>query len=149
MKRLPDFGGTAPSRDGPSTRRPLLLTTASLLYSTTGLLYAAGSTLVTALLLNEGALVELVGIRFYQGSYIARQGFIWVIAATLTFALVGVAHFIAGRLLWRSRRSGVFVAVAAFPIVMGLCIGGEAPVALRLEPIKLIFVLVASGHLRS
>jgi hypothetical protein len=125
-----------------------LLRTTALLYLFTGLPYALGSTWLTGSLIRKRSLVTIAGITFYQGSFIHRLGFNYVIAASITFILVGIGFVLTAAWLWRGLRIGGVAALVLFPFIMAITIGGEAPILLFLEPLKVILVLLAWGSLR-
>lgn len=116
------------------------ITIAAIAFFITGLLYAIGSIPVTAHILSERTLPVMFGIPFYQGSFFAQQGISWVIASSIAFILVGAADVVIGILLWKQRKAGALLALVTFPVLMVISIGGEAPLPLLVEPIKLLLI---------
>jgi len=116
------------------------ITIAAIVFLVTGVLYAIGSIPVTAHILSERTLPVIFGIPFYRGSFFAEQGMGWVITSSIAYIAVGIADVIIGILLWNSRKAGAILALATFPVIMVISIGGEAPAPLLLEPIKLLLI---------
>jgi len=123
--------------------RPAALTAASIFSFISGLIYTPGSIYLTGLFLRYRSLQTIFGITFYKGSFIHQLGMNWVIAANILFILLGIGNVISGVLLWRKQKSGGLLAIILFPLIMAVSIGGEAPAALLLEPIKLALVLIS------
>jgi len=124
------------------------LTVGAIAFFVTGLLYSLGSIPVTAHILSERTLPVILGIPFYSGSFFASQGMSWVIASSFAFILVGVADILIGFFLWKSLKNGALLAIATFPLIMAISIGGEVPLPLLVEPIKLLLIWPGRSSLR-
>lgn len=122
-------------------KRSTTITFAAIAFVVTGILYAIPTIPLTAFIITERTLPVFLGIPFYSGSFFARQGLSWVIVSNFLFMLVGVVNIAIGLLLWKTRKIGAYLSIATFPVIMAISFGGEAPLALIIEPIKLLLVV--------
>jgi hypothetical protein len=136
------------NRNGQVEPRQPLVTITALLYAASGIPYTLGNLPILVHLLRYRTLPVIAGIPFYRGSFIANQGINWVIASTAIFVLLGVLSIAVAALLWNSRRAGALLALAMFPIIAAISIGGEAPIPLCLEPLKVVLIVLSWNSLR-
>lgn len=127
--------------------RTVVITVAAVLYFVTGIGNVVGTVPVTSYLIRNRGLPTFGGIRFYEGGFFDRQGINWVIAASLSYIVLGVLFVLVAYWLWNSLRIGGILALVLFPIVMGISIGSLAPIPLVIEPVKVILVLIAWSSL--
>lgn len=127
--------------------RSLVITVAAVLYLLTGLGYSIGTIPVTRYLIRNRSLPTFGGIHFYENSFFDHKGIKWVIAASITYIMLGVLFLFVAYLLWNSMKAGGIVAVILFPIVILVSIGSLAPIPWVIEPIKIVVVLIGWSSL--
>jgi len=130
------------------SERTLVITIAAILYLVTGLGYSIGTIPVTRYLINNRTLPAFWGIHFYAGGFFDRRGINYVIAASITYIVLGVLFLFVAYLLWNSMKLGGIVALVLFPIVILVSIGALAPFPWVIEPIKIVLVLIGWATLK-
>ena len=124
------------------SERTLVISIAAILYLVTGFGYFIGTIPVTRYLIKNRTLPTFWGIHFYSGGFFDRRGINWVIAASITYIVLGVLFLFVAYLLWNSMKLGGMAALVLFPIVILVSIGALAPFPWVVEPIKIILVLI-------
>lgn len=115
----------APAR----TSRPAATAAAAVLYVFLGLAFGISVPFVLAFLAENGYLPMTFGFKSLAGGPLERLDRELFIAAGWLLVAVSAGSVAAGVLLWRGRRIGVWLGLAADPIAFGLGVG----FALRLQ----------------
>ena len=124
-------------------RRSGTITLSAILYGWFGFAFLVSSLLIGVYVLQNGRLPVVFGIDMLAGPFSERFGAYGAIIAALPWTVVNVLEMLAGRWLWRSRKSGGTLALVLFPIGLLFWLGYALPIMAVIGPLRVL--LVARG----